>query len=256
MKYLFFLLILPCSLFGQKLIQQTVRNGSNRIDFYVKERLMSTMDVKWQVISLDSPMYRFKMVSIAADSLRSDRDDGVINSLIHVDATGKFLSSNKSRLSIPFSQLTGSATVGQLPMIPFTQLIGTASVAQVPQIPYSKITDAPANDSIQYFNASGRIRQKMKIWGDTVTITNSNAQSISIASAGYTRITNIQAIAIKDATSAPNVSIKSYTNSVVVLNVKEENNAVVQLLGINVLSGAPLIFATGSIKVFIRVEGY
>ena len=48
--------------------------------------------------------------------------------------------------SVAFSQITGTATLSQLPPIPFSQLTGQATLAQLPPIPFSSLTGqiAPA----------------------------------------------------------------------------------------------------------------
>lgn len=217
--------MIPGLLSAQKLFQRTIKNGTTHIDFLVKEKMSAISDLSWLVIRIDSPYYRFKMVRLASDSLGSSRDDGAVSNVLHTDATGFFKSSPLSRLFLPYSQITGTPTI-------------------------------PKVDSVTYYNASGKINQKIKVWSDSVTISNANGQTVDISSAGFTKIINIQALALKNSTTAPNVAIKGYTLSQVTLNVKEENLATVTLLGINVLSGSPLVFASGSIKAFVQVTGY
>lgn len=116
------LILFPLFGFSQKIIQQTTKNGTTHVDYMFKERLAPGMDLRWPVLRVDSPYYRFQMVKLVSDSLGYSRNDGVITNILHVDGTGKFLASNKNQLSIPFSQLTGSATVSQLPTIPYSKI--------------------------------------------------------------------------------------------------------------------------------------
>lgn len=165
------------------------------------------------------------------------RNDGSIDTIMHL-VRGNVRASPKSQLALSASQITGLFSGS-----------------------YNDLTNKPAiptarPDSTIYYNSSGRIHQRIKKWVGRVSITNGSGQSIDISSAGFGTITSISVLAEKNATTAPNVSVKSYTTSAVVLNVKEENNAVVQILGINVLSGAPLIFATGTVWAWVTIEGY
>lgn len=84
--------------------------------------------------------------------------------------------------------------------------------------------------------------------------------SIDISNYGFTSIANVSVIAEKDTTDpmlVPNVAIKSKSTSAIVVNITQGNNATVAILGINVLSGGPVIAATNlpTITLHVRVEG-
>ncbi len=126
---------------------------------------------------------------------------------------------------------------------------------------YADLTGKPSiptmfADSIQYYNASGRIYQRIKKWVGRVAVTSASGQTVDISSCGCSTILSIVATAEKNgtaSTASPNVAIKSYSTSSVTLNFTEANGAVVSILGINVLSGLPLIFASTT-GLFVHVE--
>lgn len=115
------------------------------------------------------------------------------------------------------------------------------------------------NNPIIYYSTSGTVTPVTKVWRSIVTPTTSNGYTIDISSAGFSTITNIQIVASKNSSNAyqcPNSSIKSYTNSQLVVNIIEGNASTVNILGSLVLLGAANIFAdvTG-ITLHVRVEG-
>lgn len=84
--------------------------------------------------------------------------------------------------------------------------------------------------------------------------------SIDISSYGFTSISNVAVVAERDTTDpmlVPNVGIKSKSTSAIVINITQGNNATVSILGINVLSGSPMVAATGlnTITLHLHVEG-
>lgn len=84
--------------------------------------------------------------------------------------------------------------------------------------------------------------------------------SVDISSYGFTSISNVAVVAERDTTDpmlVPNVGIKSKSTSAIVINITQGNNATVAILGINVLSGSPMVAATNlaSITLHFRVEG-
>lgn len=109
-----------------------------------------------------------------------------------------------------------------------------------------------------FFDKNGQlVATQVKIWADTVTPTTGNAFSIDISSAGFSTIKAANVTAqFNTATvgSMPIVEIKSVSTTAVVVNILTQNNATVSILGINVLSGAPLIFASSTSGMILNVE--
>jgi len=115
-------------------------------------------------------------------------------------------------------------------------------------------------DSVVYYNSSGKINQRVKVWVGTVTPSTSSGYTIDISSAGFTTIISASVVAIRNTNTAytsPNVSIKSKSTSALVVNIVEDNPATITILGINVLSGYPSVFAnvTG-LTLDVMVVGY
>lgn len=130
---------------------------------------------------------------------------------------------------------------------------------------YSTLTNKPAiptmfPDSVKYYNASGPINQKMKVWVGRVAITSAQGQTIDISSAGFNNIVSIQALAERNtttATSVPNPAVKSYSNTSVSFNIIEGSTSLVTLLTIPVLGGPPYVFAnTTGLFLHVIVTGY
>lgn len=115
-------------------------------------------------------------------------------------------------------------------------------------------------DSVQMFNASGRINQKIKIWADVVTPNTSNGYSVDISSASFGTIISANATAIRNSgtiTSAPYASIKTVSTTAIVLNIAEANPTLVTILGSGVPLGLPIQFAnTSGLTVFVVITGY
>lgn len=126
----------------------------------------------------------------------------------------------------------------------------------------TKIAGNVISDSTttRIYNASGKVNQSLKIWSANVTPSTSNGHSIDISSAGFTTILSATVTAVRNTTSAatsPNVSIKSKSTTALVVNVVEDNPATVTILGINVLSGSPSVFAnTTGLTLDVIVIGY
>lgn len=110
--------------------------------------------------------------------------------------------------------------------------------------------------------AGSPTNKKIKIWSGAIVPAVAMGQVIDYTSAGFAGITNVSVIAQRDTTDpmlTPNVAIKGTPglNSCTV-NITQGNNATVTILGINVLSGGPIIAATGlsSTTLYCRVEGF
>lgn len=108
--------------------------------------------------------------------------------------------------------------------------------------------------------AGGTNNNNIRILDLLVTPTVAMGFSVDISSYGFSTITNVTAIAERDTTDpmlVPNVGVKTKSTSSIVFNLTQGNNATVVILGINVLSGSPIVAATGlnTITLHIRVEG-
>lgn len=107
----------------------------------------------------------------------------------------------------------------------------------------SWITPAAAT-KVKVINAAGTITDQ-KIWSDIITPSTGTGawQVIDISSAWFTAISSISIVAERNtanAYEAPNVAIKSYTNSAVTVNIINGSNAssFLSLLWLNVLTGS------------------
>ena len=99
---------------------------------------------------------------------------------------------------------------------------------------------------VRYFGPNGEdmAPSGRKVWRAEVTPSTANGYSIDISSAGFNTIQGVYITPRKNtnAADAPVATIKSMTNTALVVNLQASNSAVVSILGINVLSGLPLIF--------------
>lgn len=119
-------------------------------------------------------------------------------------------------------------------------------------------TDLNSKPSIPVvYNSAGIINQVIKKWVGIVTPTTASGFTIDISSAGFTTILGVQVQSERNSANAsdfPLVNIKSKTTTQLVLNIMQNNSAVVSVVGINVLSGLPLIFATNLGTILLHVE--
>lgn len=84
-----------------------------------------------------------------------------------------------------------------------------------------------------------------KIFHVQVTPTVANGGTLDISGLGITTIGNIQVSVVRNtsvANDVPTVALKSISPTAITYNLIQGNNAVVALLGINVLSGSPNVF--------------
>lgn len=109
-----------------------------------------------------------------------------------------------------------------------------------------------------FYDKNGQLTvNQIKIWGDSVTPTTANAYSIDISSAGFSTVKSVTITPqLNTATvgSMPIVIIKSVSTTAIVVNILTQNNATVSILGINVLSGAPLQFASSVVGMTLHVQ--
>ena len=114
--------------------------------------------------------------------------------------------------------------------------------------------------NIRFYDKNSLITQRIKVWNDTVNLTTGtgSGQVVSIASAGFTKILNIQAQIENNtavATSIPLLAIKSYTNSAVTFNIIVSNNNTIGSL-LSPIVG--LLFATNlaGYRIHLQIIGY
>lgn len=123
-----------------------------------------------------------------------------------------------------------------------------------------RIVSSNSAQGASYFGSSGAKARPSKKWMEIVTPSTASGYSIDISSAGFTTILGCSIIAIKNNSTAnlsPNVSIKSISNTSLVVNIVEGNPATVVILSTNVLSGAPLVFASlTGLTLSVEVTGY
>lgn len=162
------------------------------------------------------------------------RSHGSIDSIAHF-RNGNLLLSPKSQLTLPYTQISGRPSLATV-----------ATSGSYPDLVNKPTIPTMFPDSVQYYNSSGRIYNKIKKWVGRVAVTNASGQSVDISACGCSSILSIVATAEKNgttSTASPNVSIKSYTTSAVTFNFTEANGEVISMGAVNVLSGLPLIFA-------------
>lgn len=123
---------------------------------------------------------------------------------------------------------------------------------------------ASAYTPIRFYDSTGEITntyvQDLKVWMGTVQPTTSNGYGIDISSAGFTQIKTVSIIPIKntaDANSMPDIAIKTMTNTMITVNIKQGNSSLVSVLGLNVLSGAAMLFpaSVSDVQLIVRVTG-
>ena len=114
--------------------------------------------------------------------------------------------------------------------------------------------------NIRFYDKNSLITQRIKVWNDTVNLTTGtgSGQVVSISSAGFTKILNIQAQIENNtavATSIPLLAIKSYTNSAVTFNIIVSNNNTIGSL-LSPIVG--LLFATNlaGYRIHLQIIGY
>lgn len=112
-------------------------------------------------------------------------------------------------------------------------------------------------DPASFFTSTGAVAGTVKIWTGIVPATQAAGQVISLTSAGFTKILTANVIALRDVADpmqVPNVAIKAISTSQLTVNIVQPNNATVSILGINVLSGGPSVFATNLANISLYVE--
>lgn len=113
----------------------------------------------------------------------------------------------------------------------------------------------------KHYNNGVLITRSIKQYHTVITPTNSNGGTFDISGYGLTTILNVNATVARNTATAndvPSIAIKSVSTSAITYNVMTANNATVAILGINVLSGSPQIFATNpsTLTIYLTITGY
>ena len=114
-----------------------------------------------------------------------------------------------------------------------------------------------AYNTTKFYNHAGLLEKPVKVYTDTVSPNTANGYSIDISGAGFSSISSVGVNALLNTgtvASMPLVVIKSFSTTSVVVNILTQNNATVTILGINVLSGAPLQFAASTSGIVLHVQ--
>lgn len=112
-----------------------------------------------------------------------------------------------------------------------------------------------------FYDRSGQITSRqVKIWADTVSPTTANGYIVDISSAGFTSIKSVSVVPQMNTSSMgsiPVISVKLVSTTTVVVNILTQNSGSTTILGISVLSGDPLQFASSmsGIVLHVKVEG-
>lgn len=137
-------------------------------------------------------------------------------------------------------------------------------IALVLLLSLSLAFNGKAYTPIKFYDSTGEITatyvNDLKVWIGTVQPTTATDYGIDISSAGFSEIKTVSIVPVKNTTAAadmPDVAIKTMTMTRIGINIRQANTAVVQILGINVLSGLPMIAPAdvSSIQLIVRVTG-
>lgn len=114
---------------------------------------------------------------------------------------------------------------------------------------------------VKIYNHTGQVLKQIKVWSDTLTPSTSNGQTIDISSAGFTSISSVGINPVLNTATIANmpiIAVKSVSTTSVVVNILTQNNAVVSILGINVLSGSPMVFdaSLSGVQLAVQVIGF
>lgn len=116
---------------------------------------------------------------------------------------------------------------------------------------------------IKFYDNTGEITntyiQDLKVWLGTVQPTSSTF-GIDISSAGFSQIKSVNIETVRntaDPNNIPDVSIKTMTNNMLTVNIKQANTTLVTILGSGVTLGSPMIFPgnVSDIQLIVRVTG-
>lgn len=117
-----------------------------------------------------------------------------------------------------------------------------------------------AYDPVKFYNRNGQIIKAMKVWTDTISVTNANP-SINISSAGFSTIISVQPQIVQSAATVTTFTwcnVTSYTTTTINLFLAQENSSTINILGSLVLLGTPLQQPSSftNTSVAVQVIGY
>jgi len=115
--------------------------------------------------------------------------------------------------------------------------------------------------AVSMYNRSGQVNQQMKVLCDTLTPSTATSQTISIASAGFTKILSATVTAARNTTtigSMPLATIQSCTTSTLTVNIIDPNMSLITILGSGVLLGGSAVTdpTPSTITLNIIIIGY
>ena len=113
----------------------------------------------------------------------------------------------------------------------------------------------------KHYNNGVLVTRAIKQYHAVITPTNSNGGTLDISSYGLTTVLNVNATVARNTATAndvPSIAIKSISTTSIAYNVMTANNATVAILGINVLSGSPQVFAANpsTLTIYLTITGY
>lgn len=143
------------------------------------------------------------------------------------------------------------------------QLINGANYITSTQAPVQSVNGQTGNvnlilgDSVAFYNSSGKINQKIKVFTQSYTPNTGNGYSMDISAAGFSTILSVQLTSEYNTSNAGNVhnyELKSVSTSAVVVNITTPN--AVTVLGVSVL-GLPTFIGSGTgTTIHLTVIGY
>lgn len=114
-------------------------------------------------------------------------------------------------------------------------------------------------DSVEFYNSSGRVHQKIKVFTQSYTPNTGNGYSMDISAAGFSTILSVQVSPGLNTSSSGAIQdyeIKSVSTSAVTVNITTPNALNVSLVGLTLL-GVPNFIGSGTgTTIYLTVIGY
>lgn len=114
-------------------------------------------------------------------------------------------------------------------------------------------------DSVEFYNSSGRVHQKIKVFTQSYTPNTGNGYSMDISAAGFSTILSVQVSPVLNTSSSgalQDYEIKSVSTSEVTVNITTPNALNVSLVGLTLL-GVPNFIGSGTATtIYLTVIGY
>lgn len=193
-------------------------------------------------------------VSRAADSIQSLKND--VNGKVPNSRTLRIIGATPSTAQTLNNDITWT-----LPTIP-AQLNATAGTNMSITGTYPNLTfNATSSASVTAYSKSALLSSSGVFITDTFSIS-SSTPTVSFASilstAGKSNFKILAATGFRASGSSPQVSVTALTNNSATFAITQANTATVQILGINVLSGLPLILVPDptNVKLILSLIAY